>query len=203
MPLQGDQALSCFQMANEPRNDELGPVPSTVDQMVSQFSQSTSNINNDNFDEWFEEAKPSIDWRQGDYHKSQPAFEFTKDIKQPTPPPGNATRGGPWIEGLITEVTVINHTSKKRKRSGRPPTNGFMSKRRWSQLTQEVQDIETESLITEETTRLNLPTAFIGEVVKERKGRRGRPPKDGIMSKRQRSQLIKRAREIHMEKFEG
>jgi hypothetical protein len=48
----------------------------------------------------------------------------------------------------------------------------------------------------------NLPATLIGQVVEKRKGP-GRPPKDGIMSKRQRSQLIKQAKEIERAKAAG
>ena len=62
---------------------------------------------------------------------------------------------------------------------------------------------EIEGLITEEMARHhNLPATLIGQVVEKRKGP-GRPPKDGIMSKRQRSQLIKQAKEIERAKAAG
>ncbi|KAH5379845.1 hypothetical protein HBI33_154240 [Parastagonospora nodorum] len=62
---------------------------------------------------------------------------------------------------------------------------------------------EIEGLITEEMARHhNLPSTLIGQVVEKRKGP-GRPPKDGIMSKRQRSQLIKQAKEIERAKAAG
>lgn len=62
---------------------------------------------------------------------------------------------------------------------------------------------EIEGLITEEMARHhNLPASLIGQVVEKRKGP-GRPPKDGIMSKRQRSQLIKQAKEIERAKAAG
>ncbi|KAF1917566.1 hypothetical protein BDU57DRAFT_493662 [Ampelomyces quisqualis] len=62
---------------------------------------------------------------------------------------------------------------------------------------------EIEGLITEEMARHhNLPASLIGQVVEKRKGP-GRPPKDGIMSKRQRSQLVKQAREIERAKAAG
>ena len=62
---------------------------------------------------------------------------------------------------------------------------------------------EIEGLITEEMARQhNLPPSLVGHVVEKRKGP-GRPPKDGIMSKRQRSQLIKQAKEIERAKAAG
>ncbi|KAF2832427.1 hypothetical protein CC86DRAFT_280306 [Ophiobolus disseminans] len=62
---------------------------------------------------------------------------------------------------------------------------------------------EIEGLITEEMARHhNLPATLIGQVVEKRKGP-GRPPKDGIMSKRQRSQLIKQAKETERAKAAG
>lgn len=62
---------------------------------------------------------------------------------------------------------------------------------------------EIEGLITEELARQhNLPTSLIGHVVEKRKGP-GRPPKDGIMSKRQRSQLVKQAKEIEKARAAG
>jgi hypothetical protein len=62
---------------------------------------------------------------------------------------------------------------------------------------------EIEGLITPEMARHhNLPATLIGQVVEKRKGP-GRPPKDGIMSKRQRSQLIKQAKEIERAKAAG
>jgi len=62
---------------------------------------------------------------------------------------------------------------------------------------------EIDGLITEELARQhNLPTSLIGHVVEKRKGP-GRPPKDGIMSKRQRSQLVKQAKEIEKARAAG
>ncbi|KAH8712073.1 hypothetical protein GQ44DRAFT_570453, partial [Phaeosphaeriaceae sp. PMI808] len=62
---------------------------------------------------------------------------------------------------------------------------------------------DIEGLITEEmAVKFNLPATLIGQVVEKRKGP-GRPPKDGIMSKRQRSQLIKQAKEIERAKAAG
>ncbi|KAF3007651.1 hypothetical protein E8E13_008762 [Curvularia kusanoi] len=62
---------------------------------------------------------------------------------------------------------------------------------------------EIEGLITQEMAdRHNLPASLVGHVVEKRKGP-GRPPKDGIMSKRQRSQLIKQAKEIEKAKAAG
>ncbi|KAL6704991.1 hypothetical protein ACN47E_007394 [Coniothyrium glycines] len=67
----------------------------------------------------------------------------------------------------------------------------------------EIESGEIEGLITEEMARQhNLPATLIGHVVEKRKGP-GRPPKDGIMSKRQRSQLIKQAKEIERAKAAG
>lgn len=67
----------------------------------------------------------------------------------------------------------------------------------------EIEAGEIEGLITEEMARQhNLPPTLIGHVVEKRKGP-GRPPKDGIMSKRQRSQLIKQAKEIERAKAAG
>ncbi|KAH6621932.1 hypothetical protein C7974DRAFT_397391 [Boeremia exigua] len=62
---------------------------------------------------------------------------------------------------------------------------------------------EIEGLITQEMAdRHHLPQSLVGHVVEKRKGP-GRPPKDGIMSKRQRSQLIKQAKEIERAKAAG
>jgi hypothetical protein len=62
---------------------------------------------------------------------------------------------------------------------------------------------DIEGLITEEmAAQHNLPRTLIGQVVEKRKGP-GRPPKDGIMSKRQRSQLIKQAKEIEKARAAG
>jgi hypothetical protein len=70
-------------------------------------------------------------------------------------------------------------------------------------LEAEIEAGEIEGLITEEMARQhNLPASLVGHVVEKRKGP-GRPPKDGIMSKRQRSQLIKQAKEIERAKAAG
>ena len=62
---------------------------------------------------------------------------------------------------------------------------------------------EIEGMITAEMAEQhNLPKTLIGLMVEKRKGP-GRPPKDGIMSKRQRSQLIKQAKEIERAKAAG
>ncbi|KAI5376710.1 hypothetical protein J4E82_004656 [Alternaria postmessia] len=62
---------------------------------------------------------------------------------------------------------------------------------------------DIDGLITEEMAlQHNLPRNLIGHVVEKRKGP-GRPPKDGIMSKRQRSQLIKQAKDIERARAAG
>ncbi|KAF1937120.1 hypothetical protein EJ02DRAFT_386260 [Clathrospora elynae] len=62
---------------------------------------------------------------------------------------------------------------------------------------------DIDGLITEEmAAQHNLPRNLVGHVVEKRKGP-GRPPKDGIMSKRQRSQLIKQAKEIEKARAAG
>ena len=90
----------------------------------------------------------------------------------------------------------------KAEQPGRPPPNDsppMLRKPHEGEL--EAGDIE--GLITEEMAmKHNLPLDLIGHVVEKRKGP-GRPPKDGIMSKRQRSQLIKQAKEIERAKAAG
>ncbi|KAJ4991602.1 forkhead domain-containing protein [Stagonosporopsis vannaccii] len=62
---------------------------------------------------------------------------------------------------------------------------------------------DIEGLITQEMAdRHSLPQSLVGQIVEKRKGP-GRPPKDGIMSKRQRSQLIKQAKEIERARAAG
>ncbi|KAF1950523.1 hypothetical protein CC80DRAFT_509648 [Byssothecium circinans] len=58
-------------------------------------------------------------------------------------------------------------------------------------------------LITAEfAKRYNLPEVLIGQYLEKRKGP-GRPPKDGMMSKRQKSQLVKRGKEIEKAQAAG
>ncbi|PVH95925.1 hypothetical protein DM02DRAFT_617583 [Periconia macrospinosa] len=62
---------------------------------------------------------------------------------------------------------------------------------------------DLEGIITAEIARRhNLPEALIGQPLEKRKGP-GRPPKDGVMSKRQRSQLVKRGKEIERAQAAG
>ena len=62
---------------------------------------------------------------------------------------------------------------------------------------------DADGMITEELVRKhNLPASLVGTVVQKRKGP-GRPPKDGIMSKRQRSLVVKQARELEKAKAAG
>ncbi|KAF2653610.1 hypothetical protein K491DRAFT_510017 [Lophiostoma macrostomum CBS 122681] len=62
---------------------------------------------------------------------------------------------------------------------------------------------ETEGTITSEMIkRHNLPESLLGFVMEKRKGP-GRPPKDGVMSKRQRAQLVKQGKEIEKAKAAG
>ncbi|KNG51766.1 forkhead domain-containing protein [Stemphylium lycopersici] len=62
---------------------------------------------------------------------------------------------------------------------------------------------DVEGLITAEMAKLHsLPASLIGHVVEKRKGP-GRPPKDGVMSKRQRAQLIKQAKDIDRARAAG
>ncbi|CAI6244686.1 unnamed protein product [Periconia digitata] len=62
---------------------------------------------------------------------------------------------------------------------------------------------DLEGIITAEIARRhNLPESLIGQPLEKRKGP-GRPPKDGVMSKRQRSQLVKRGKEIERAQAAG
>lgn len=64
-------------------------------------------------------------------------------------------------------------------------------------------EAEQEGTITAEMVkRHNLPEALIGMVMEKRKGP-GRPPKDGVMSKRQRAQLVKQGKEIEKARAAG
>ncbi|KAE8866588.1 hypothetical protein PTNB29_03735 [Pyrenophora teres f. teres] len=90
----------------------------------------------------------------------------------------------------------------KAEQPSRPPPNDsppLLRKPHEGEL--EAGDID--GLITEELAeKHNLPRHLIGHVVEKRKGP-GRPPKDGIMSKRQRSQLIKQVKDIERAKAAG
>ncbi|KAF2011054.1 hypothetical protein BU24DRAFT_454556 [Aaosphaeria arxii CBS 175.79] len=64
-------------------------------------------------------------------------------------------------------------------------------------------DTEQDGIITAEIARQHgLPDTLIGQVLEKRKGP-GRPPKDGVMSKRQRAQLIKHHKEMEKAKAAG
>lgn len=66
-----------------------------------------------------------------------------------------------------------------------------------------IEDLDPEGLITPEMcAQYGLPQSLIGQYVGKRKGP-GRPPKDGVMSKRQRSQLIKQGKEIEKARAAG
>jgi hypothetical protein len=66
-----------------------------------------------------------------------------------------------------------------------------------------IRRFELDGLITGDIARhLNLPAALMGHVIEKRQ-RRGRLPKNGIMSKRQRSHIIKQAKLIERAKAEG
>ncbi|KAL5396823.1 hypothetical protein PMIN06_004080 [Paraphaeosphaeria minitans] len=66
-----------------------------------------------------------------------------------------------------------------------------------------IEDLDPDGLITPEMcAQYGLPQSLIGQYVGKRKGP-GRPPKDGVMSKRQRSQLIKQGKEIDKARAAG
>ncbi|KAL5372350.1 hypothetical protein DPSP01_013585 [Paraphaeosphaeria sporulosa] len=66
-----------------------------------------------------------------------------------------------------------------------------------------IEDLDPDGLITPEMcAQYGLPHSLIGQYVGKRKGP-GRPPKDGVMSKRQRSQLIKQGKEIEKARAAG
>lgn len=66
-----------------------------------------------------------------------------------------------------------------------------------------IDDLDPDGLITPEMcAQYGLPQSLIGQYVGKRKGP-GRPPKDGVMSKRQRSQLIKQGKEIEKARAAG
>lgn len=62
---------------------------------------------------------------------------------------------------------------------------------------------EIEGTITMEMVRQhNLPECLVGYIMEKRRGP-GRPPKDGVMSKRQRAQLVKQGKEMEKAKAAG
>jgi hypothetical protein len=64
-------------------------------------------------------------------------------------------------------------------------------------------ELELDGTITAEMiVRHNLPEILLGMTLEKRKGP-GRPPKDGVMSKRQRAQLVKQGKEIEKARAAG
>jgi hypothetical protein len=65
------------------------------------------------------------------------------------------------------------------------------------------EDVEQDGTITSDMIRRhNLPEVLLGYRLEKRKGP-GRPPKDGVMSKRQRAQLVKQGKEIEKARAAG
>lgn len=134
--------------------------------------------------------------------------KITKEPKEPKEPKekGKAPAKAPPKTPIKDEVPVEDPikdapVKEKAEQPKSAPTDSPPLLRK--PLEGEIEAGEIEGLITEEMARQhNLPATLIGHVVEKRKGP-GRPPKDGIMSKRQRSQLIKQAKEIERAKAAG
>lgn len=133
----------------------------------------------------------------------------SKESKEPKEPKekGKAPAKAPTKTTVKDEapaeqsVKDIPAVTKPEQPSKPPPNDSPPLLRKPHEGELEAGDIE--GLITEEMAiQHNLPRNLIGHVVEKRKGP-GRPPKDGIMSKRQRSQLIKQAKDIERARAAG
>ena len=102
------------------------------------------------------------------------------------------------VEESVKDVPAV----VKAEQPSRPPPNDSPPVVR-KPYESELEAGDIDGLITEELAIAhNLPRTLVGHVVEKRKGP-GRPPKDGIMSKRQRSQLIRQAKDIERAKAAG
>ncbi|KAF1836514.1 hypothetical protein BDW02DRAFT_646062 [Decorospora gaudefroyi] len=131
-----------------------------------------------------------------------------KDPKEPKEPKEPREKGKAPAKTVVKDETTVEESAKepsmvaKTEQPSKPVPNDsppLLRKPHEGEL--EAGDID--GLITEEMAlQHNLPRNLIGHVVEKRKGP-GRPPKDGIMSKRQRSQLIKQAKDIERARAAG
>ncbi|EMD70235.1 hypothetical protein COCSADRAFT_218547 [Bipolaris sorokiniana ND90Pr] len=154
------------------------------------------------------ERKESREQKDTKDKESIPSKE-TKEPKEPKEPKekGKAPAKTPAKTTVKDEapaeepVKDIPVATKSEQPSKPPPNDSPPLLRKPHEGELEAGDID--GLITEEMAiQHNLPRNLIGHVVEKRKGP-GRPPKDGIMSKRQRSQLIKQAKDIERARAAG
>lgn len=132
--------------------------------------------------------------------KAKPPKDKGKSVKIPTKMPAKAPAKEPAKappEKAAKDSTPKDETAKAAVKSESPVAM------RKPEPKVEGEEGEVEGIITAEVARQHgLPDSLIGTPLIKRKGP-GRPPKDGVMSKRQRSQLIKQAKEIEKARAAG
>jgi hypothetical protein len=153
------------------------------------------------------EPKPTKDSKALKEPKPSKDVKEVKEVNEPKEPkvkgkaPAKTASKTPVEEEPMAEMPKETPAKIKTESNKPPPTDSPPLIRKPHEGEMEAGEIE--GLITEEMAREHkLPESLIGQVVEKRKGP-GRPPKDGIMSKRQRSQLIKQAKEIERAKAAG
>ncbi|KAF2186238.1 hypothetical protein K469DRAFT_148046 [Zopfia rhizophila CBS 207.26] len=106
-------------------------------------------------------------------------------------------------KGLAKEVAKDKSKEKSEPAKIPKETSPNQSKKPTPGDKEKTQEIDQDDIITEEIAAMhNLPSSLIGLPMEKRKGP-GRPPKDGIMSKRQKAQLVKQAKEIEKARAAG
>lgn len=123
-------------------------------------------------------------------------------VKAPVKAPAKAPAKEP-VQEIVKEEPVANSPSKELAEVAEKPKSESPVIIRRPQAGVPMEDLDPDGLITPEMcTQYGLPHSLIGTYVGKRKGP-GRPPKDGVMSKRQRSQLIKQGKEIEKARAAG
>ena len=132
--------------------------------------------------------------------------EKPKASKAPTKAPTKAPSKAPTKEpaqDVVKEEPKISSPMKESAEPAEKPKSESPVIIRRPQPGVPMEDLDPDGLITPEMcAQYGLPQSLIGTYVGKRKGP-GRPPKDGVMSKRQRSQLIKQGKEIEKARAAG
>ncbi|PSN72503.1 hypothetical protein BS50DRAFT_516786, partial [Corynespora cassiicola Philippines] len=119
--------------------------------------------------------------------------------KAPSKAPTKAPAKSP-VKSPVKEAKPVEKPEPAKDIKSESPT---LVRKSNAEIQESPDDGATDGLITAAMVeQFNLPRSLIGMPLEKRKGP-GRPPKDGVMSKRQRSQLVKQGKELEKARAAG
>ncbi|KAF2119422.1 hypothetical protein BDV96DRAFT_567541 [Lophiotrema nucula] len=152
-------------------------------------------------------APPVKEAKRGNKRKAPEPSPPEPPAKKPKSKPKEAQKELPKEKAKAAVKEPAKEPSKEKPEASKEPKSASpVQAKKAAPLTDvrpDFDDIDFDGIITAEMVqRHKLSEALIGQPLEKRKGP-GRPPKDGVMSKRQRSQLLKLGKEMERAKAAG